>query len=93
MWRRQEPTSSQLAAHACQTPLCAHTRARARRAQDLEQWRRYNGRSMDFTLLERNGGAGWDLAQKLLAKRNDFYRGRIGVKEALRHRFFLPELF
>lgn len=61
--------------------------------QDLDAWRRFNGRSMDFTLLDRAGGAGWDLAQKLLAKRDKFNRGRLGVGEAMRHRYFLPELF
>lgn len=61
--------------------------------QDLEAWRRYNGRSMDFTQLDRNNGAGWDLAKKLLAKRDQFQRGRLSIASALRHRYFLPELF
>lgn len=61
--------------------------------QNLEQWRQYNGRQYDFTLLDRNNGAGWDLAQKLLAKRNEYNRGRLSVEQALRHRYFLPELF
>ena len=61
--------------------------------QNLENWRQYNGRSYDFTLLDRNNGAGWDLAQKLLAKRNQYNRGRCSVEQALRHRYFLPELF
>jgi hypothetical protein len=64
-----------------------------RNVQDLEQWRRFNGRSMDFTQLDRNNGAGWDLAQKLLARRDKYNRGRISVGQALRHRYFLPELF
>lgn len=61
--------------------------------QDLDAWRKFNGRSMDFTLLDRNNGAGWDLAQKLVAKRDKWNRGRISTDAALRHRFFLPELF
>lgn len=61
--------------------------------QNLENWRQYNGRNYDFTLLDRNKGAGWDLAQKLLAKRNKYNRGRYSVEQALRHRFFLPDLF
>jgi serine/threonine protein kinase len=61
--------------------------------QNLENWRQYNGRSYDFTLLDRNNGAGWDLAQKLLAPRNQYNRGRLSVEQALRHRYFLPELF
>eukprot|EP00775_Hariotina_reticulata_P012397 gene12397-12532_t len=61
--------------------------------QDLDAWRKFNGRSMDFTLLDRNNGAGWDLAQKLVAPRDKWNRGRISTDAALRHRFFLPELF
>ncbi|WIA36617.1 hypothetical protein OEZ86_007905 [Tetradesmus obliquus] len=61
--------------------------------QDLEQWRRFNGRQMDFTQLDRSNGAGWDLATKLLARRDKYNRGRISVGQALRHRYFLPELF
>lgn len=61
--------------------------------QDLDGWRRFNGRGYDFTQLDRAGGAGWDLAQRLLAKRDRFNRGRISLSSALRHRYFLPELF
>lgn len=61
--------------------------------QDLESWRKYNGRAMDFTQLDRANGAGWDLAKQLLAKRNGYNRGRLSVAQALRHRYFLPELF
>lgn len=61
--------------------------------QNLDNWRAYNGRSYDFSLLDRNNGAGWDLAQKLLAQRNQYNRGRLSVEQALRHRYFLPELF
>eukprot|EP00878_Enallax_costatus_P022131 GHUV01023469.1.p1 GENE.GHUV01023469.1~~GHUV01023469.1.p1 ORF type:complete len:376 (+),score=66.76 GHUV01023469.1:362-1489(+) len=61
--------------------------------QDLEAWRKYNGRTMDFTLLDRANGAGWDLAKRLLAKRDKFNRGRMSISQALRHRYFLPEIF
>lgn len=33
--------------------------------------------------------AGWDLACKLVCKRNAVYRGRLSPGEALRHRFLL----
>ena len=60
---------------------------------DLDEWRAYGGRGMDFELLDRARGAGWDLARRLICKRGDFNRGRLSVDAALRHRFFLPELF
>eukprot|EP00877_Chromochloris_zofingiensis_P006184 jgi/Chrzof1/1819/Cz10g22110.t1_STN8[v5.2] len=60
---------------------------------NIEQWRMYQGKNMDFTLLDRNRGAGWDLVCKLLRKRNQLNRGRLTVDQMLRHRFFRPELF
>lgn len=36
----------------------------------VQAWRARQGRNMDFTLLDRANRAGWDLATKLLAKRN-----------------------
>ena len=57
--------------------------------QDLDAWRRYNGQRMDFTQLDRQGGAGWDLARRLLAPRDALNRGRLSVGGALRHRYFL----
>jgi len=57
--------------------------------QDLDAWRRYNGQNMDFTQLDRQGGAGLDLARRLLAPRDRFNRGRLSVGGALRHRYFL----
>mmetsp|Transcript_14186 Transcript_14186/g.38438 ORF Transcript_14186/g.38438 Transcript_14186/m.38438 type:complete len:524 (+) Transcript_14186:32-1603(+) len=58
---------------------------------DLSQWRDYRGSRIDFTLLDRNGKAGWDLATKLLKPRDKFNRGRLSVSQALAHRYFLPE--
>lgn len=60
---------------------------------DLEAWRRGPGRSYDFTQLDRQGRAGWDLATKLLSKRNDLNRGRLSVEQALGHRYFASGLF
>jgi hypothetical protein len=48
---------------------------------------------MDFTQLERQSRAGWDLAAKLLAKRGSLNRGRLSASQALGHRFFSNPLF
>lgn len=55
---------------------------------DLELWRRGPGRNYDFTQLDRQNAAGWDLARRLLAKRNEWNRGRMSVEQALGHRYF-----
>lgn len=61
---------------------------------DLARWRTVAplAQRCDFSILDRSGGAGWDLACKLVRERNSFNRGRLSAAEALRHRFFLPEL-
>jgi len=58
---------------------------------DLFVWREEypKARNMDFSILDRNNGAGFDLAAKLLCKRNKLYRGRLSASEALRHPYFL----
>jgi hypothetical protein len=38
------------------------------------RWREFRGMRNDFTLLDRNGGAGFDLASKLLSTRNSLNR-------------------
>lgn len=58
---------------------------------DLEEFRATKGARYNYTLLDRKGGAGWDLAMKLLCRRNALNRGRLSVSGALRHRFFLPD--
>lgn len=58
---------------------------------DLDNWRTTRGPKYDFSLLDRNQKAGWDLARQLICRRNKFNRGRLTVNGALRHRFFLPE--
>jgi serine/threonine protein kinase len=58
---------------------------------DLALWRTKSGkaRQCDFTLLDRNDSAGWDLACRLVRERNNFLnRGRLSAKEAMRHRYF-----
>ncbi|KAK9802684.1 hypothetical protein WJX73_005630 [Symbiochloris irregularis] len=57
---------------------------------DLDLWRRTRRPgAYDFDLLDRNGKAGWDLARKLLCKRNSLLRGRLSANQALRHPYFL----
>ena len=51
---------------------------------DAEAWRAQYGRSYDFSLLDRQNGAGWDLICKLLAPKTS----RMSVSAALGHRFF-----
>ena len=58
--------------------------------------RRYDGRVpkaeyYDFSILDRSGGAGWDLACSLMCRRNSSNRGRLSAAQALRHRFFRNE--
>ena len=60
---------------------------------DLALWRTKSGkaRQCDFTLLDRNDGAGWDLACRLVRERGDLNRGRLSASEAMRHRYFKRE--
>lgn len=59
---------------------------------DLERWREYRGNKYDFSLLDRSNGAGFDLAKRLICKRDQTFRGRLSTAEALRHPWFLlPE--
>merc|ERR1712196_531185 len=53
---------------------------------NLSSWRdsKYSkARSTNFSMLDKNNGAGWELACKLLCNRNRYYRGRITAEEAL----------
>ena len=57
---------------------------------------RYDGRVArvefyDFSILDRSNGAGWDLACKLMRRRDSRNRGRLSASQALRHRFFKAE--
>lgn len=57
---------------------------------DLDLWReKFAGPQWDFSLLDMNGGAGWDLASKLVCKRNARRRGRLSAQEILLHPFML----
>lgn len=57
---------------------------------DLPAWRNSGSprARSDFSLLDRNNGAGWDLACRLVRQRDQYFRGRLSVEEALNHRFF-----
>ena len=62
---------------------------------DLERWRAISpmAQRCDFEILDRQGGAGWDLCCQLVKEKNDLNRGRFSASQALRHRYFLyPEL-
>ena len=41
----------------------------------------------DFSAMDLNGGLAWDLACRLVTKRNVFRRGRLDVGAALAHPF------
>lgn len=60
---------------------------------DLAAWRNTSSKAKlcDFSVLDRSGGAGWDLACRLVRERDGLNRGRLSAAEALRHRYFLPE--
>ena len=57
---------------------------------DVQAWRdSRRAARYDYTLLDADGGAGWDLACRLLAPRSGaLNRGRLSVGGALRHRYF-----
>lgn len=57
---------------------------------DLREWRRLHAGPMwDFSILDSYGGAGWDLACKLVCKRDGLRRGRISASQAMLHPFLL----
>jgi serine/threonine protein kinase len=62
---------------------------------DLARWRNSSvmAQRCDFELLDRQGGAGWDLVCRLVKEKDQYNRGRLSASEALRHRYFtLPDL-
>lgn len=61
----------------------------------FEYWRQSSpmAQRCDFTLLDRQGGAGNDLAKRMIRTRNTLQRGRLTAGEALLHPFFwMPDL-
>ena len=56
---------------------------------DLRKWRRdvEDTLGWDFSALDVSGGTGWDLACRLVTKRNSLRRGRLDVGTALAHPF------
>lgn len=61
---------------------------------DLARWRTISpiAQRCDFEVLDRQGGAGWDLCCRLVKEKNSLNRGRLSASQALRHRYFIPEL-
>lgn len=61
---------------------------------DLAAWRASSSKARlcDFSLLDRAGGAGWDLACLLVREKNGINRGRLSASAALRHRYFWTDL-
>lgn len=56
---------------------------------DLRKWRKVvEPQGWDFSALDANFGLGWDLACRLVCKRNLLQRGRMGCNTALLHPFF-----
>lgn len=56
---------------------------------DLRKWRKVvEPQGWDFGALDSGGGLGWDLACRLVCKRNFLQRGRLGCNTALLHPFF-----
>ncbi len=67
----------------------------AQQDYNIRAWRANSprARNADFSILDRQGGAGWDLVTKLVRKRDGLNRGRLSAKGALRHPYFLlPDL-
>lgn len=58
---------------------------------DLRKWRADVERALawDFSALDVNGGVAWDLACRLVTKRNVVRRGRLDCGAALAHPFLL----
>jgi len=57
------------------------------------EFRRQNSnlaKACDFSLLDRQGGAGMNLAKGLIRERNSTQRGHMSINAALRHPFLLP---
>ena len=56
---------------------------------DLRKWRKMvEPIGWDFSALDAGAGLGWDLACRLVCKRNFLQRGRLGCNTALLHPFF-----
>eukprot|EP01025_Chloroclados_australasicus_P069956 TRINITY_DN996_c1_g2_i2.p1 TRINITY_DN996_c1_g2~~TRINITY_DN996_c1_g2_i2.p1 ORF type:complete len:502 (-),score=54.19 TRINITY_DN996_c1_g2_i2:395-1900(-) len=57
---------------------------------DIQQWRELSrsARTFDFSILDQNGGLGWDLVCKLVRTRDGLQAGRLSASAALRHPYF-----
>ncbi|KAK7340065.1 hypothetical protein VNO77_20757 [Canavalia gladiata] len=59
------------------------------RGYDLNKWRESTRIRSDFQILDSDSGRGWDLAAKLISKRDSQGKGRLSAAAALRHPYFL----
>ncbi|MED6163310.1 Serine/threonine-protein kinase stn8, chloroplastic [Stylosanthes scabra] len=56
---------------------------------NLKTWRGFTRGRFDFQILDEDSGRGWDLATKLISKRDSPASGRLSAAAALRHPYFL----
>jgi serine/threonine protein kinase len=71
-------------------PSGTFQRSLAAAEYDLRSWRKQNeGGIWDFQVFDAAGGLAWDLACKLVCKRNATRRGRLSCAEALLHPWFV----
>uniref|UniRef100_A0A0C9S7J7 TSA: Wollemia nobilis Ref_Wollemi_Transcript_8305_1759 transcribed RNA sequence n=1 Tax=Wollemia nobilis TaxID=56998 RepID=A0A0C9S7J7_9CONI len=56
---------------------------------DLRKWRQTTRLRPDLSILDSDGGKGWDLATKLISERGFLRRGRLSAAAALSHPYFL----
>lgn len=56
---------------------------------DLREWRQSTRLRPDLSILDCDGGKGWDLATQLISERGFLRRGRLSASAALRHPYFL----
>lgn len=86
----QEQTADGVSLCACRS-LDKFKNQLAASGEDLQTWRDDCGKDYDWSLLDRNGGKGWDLAKQLVRPRNILQRGRMSAADAMRHSYFWPE--
>ncbi|GJP38367.1 hypothetical protein CLOM_g22814 [Closterium sp. NIES-68] len=81
----------QMASPTLRTPAGLQTFKKELRAAryDLKRWRRETRMRPDLRVLDLEGGAGWDLATRLVCERGTLRKGRLSAAEALRHPYLL----
>ncbi|CAI5471391.1 unnamed protein product [Closterium sp. Yama58-4] len=81
----------QMASPTLRSPAGLQTFKKELRAAryDLKRWRRETRMRPDLRVLDLEGGAGWDLATRLVCERGTWRKGRLSAAEALRHPYLL----